>query len=213
VKLHNPSLSLLALCLTFAAIPASAQTVYSNGAINGNSDAWTINLGYIVSDTFNVANSGATITGADFGMWLFAGDTVTSAEVSITSGENGGTSYFDQTLNVTQSGCVANEYGYNICQERVAFSGPSLNGGTYWVNLQNASVPNGDPVYWDENYGPATASENTIGSIASEAFTILGTTGTSTSTTTTGTVPESSSIILFGSGILGIAGMFRRKLF
>jgi hypothetical protein len=36
---------------------------------------------------------------------------------------------------------------------------------------------------------------------------------TSTSTTTTGTVPEPSSVMLFGSGILGLAGMLRRKLF
>jgi hypothetical protein len=71
-----------------------AQTVYSNGPINGNTDAWTINFGYVVSDTFNVANNGTTIGGASFGMWLFSGDTLTSAELSITSGENGGTSYF-----------------------------------------------------------------------------------------------------------------------
>ena len=90
------SLSLLALCLTLAAVPAMAQTVYSNGPINGNTDAWTINFGFIVSDTFNVTNNDTTITGGSFGMWLFPGDTLTSAELSITSGENSGTSYFDQ---------------------------------------------------------------------------------------------------------------------
>ena len=36
---------------------------------------------------------------------------------------------------------------------------------------------------------------------------------TTTSTTTTGTTPEPSSIFLFGSGILGLAGFVRRKLF
>jgi hypothetical protein len=90
--------------------------------------------------------------------------------------------------------------------------------GTYWVNLQNASVPSGDPVYWDENSGPAQASENSVGSIPSEAFTLFGSSDTTTSTTstttsTTGTsVPEPSSIMLFGSGILGLSGMLRRKL-
>jgi hypothetical protein len=70
-----------------------------------------------------------------------------SAEVSITSSELGGTSYFDQTVNFTQSGCVANQLGFNVCTESAVFSGPSLNAGTYWLNLQNASVSTGDPIY------------------------------------------------------------------
>jgi hypothetical protein len=72
-------------------------------------------------------------------------------------------------------------------------------------------VPSGDPVYWDENSGagcksigcPSQASESAVGTIASEAFTIIGTAAT----------PEPSSILLFGSGILGLAGVLRRKLF
>jgi len=209
------SLSLLALCLTLAAVPAMAQTVYSNGATNGNTDAWTINFGFIVSDTFNVTNSGTTITGGSFAMWLFPGDTLTSAELSITSGENGGTSYFDQTVNFTQGTCVTNGFGFNLCSENTTFSGPTLNSGTYWLNLQNATVPSGDPIYWDENSGPSQASENSVGSIPSESFTVLGSTTTSTTSTTSTTtsVPEPSSIMLFGSGILGLAGVLRRKLF
>ena len=82
MKLRIASLSLLALGLTLAAVPAAAQTVYSNGPINGNVDAWTINFGFIVSDTFNVANSDTTITGANFGICLFPGDTLSSAELS-----------------------------------------------------------------------------------------------------------------------------------
>ena len=51
MKMRIASLSLLALCL--AVVPAVAQTVvYDNGPINGNTDAWTINFGFIVSDTF-----------------------------------------------------------------------------------------------------------------------------------------------------------------
>ena len=213
MKMRIASLSLLALCL--AVVPAVAQTVYSNGAINGNTDAWTVNFGFVVSDTFNVTNNNTTITGGSFGMWLFSGDTLTSAELSITSGENSGTSYFDQTVNFTQGSCTANQYGYNVCQENTTFSGPTLNAGTYWLNLQNASVPSGDPVYWDENSGGSQASENSVGSIPSEAFTVLGTSSstTSTSTSTSTSVPEPSSIMLFGSGILGLAGVLRRKLF
>jgi len=206
LKLRIASLALLLLALV--AIPAMADTIYNNGATNGNTDAWTINFGFIVSDTFTVVNDNTTVTGLTFAAWVFPGDTLTSAELSITSGENGGTSYFDQTVNFTQGTCTLNQYSFNVCNESSTFSGPTLNAGTYWLNLQNASVPSGDPVYWDENSGPSQASENSIGSIPSESFTLLGNT-----TTTTGSVPEPSSIMLLGSGILGLAGVLRRKLF
>jgi hypothetical protein len=202
--------TLLVLCLALAG-PVVAQTIYSNGPINGNTDAWTINFGFIVSDTFNVTSNGTTPINASFGMWLFSGDTLTSAEMSITSGENSGVTYFDQTVYFTQGSCTTNQYGYNVCQENTTFSGPTLNAGTYWLNLQNASVPSGDPVYWDENSGPSQASENSVGSIPSEAFTIG--VGETTTTTTSTSVPEPSSIMLVGSGILGLTGWLRRKLF
>jgi hypothetical protein len=115
MKLRIALLSLFVLCLTLAAVPAVAQTLYSNGPINGNTDAWTVNFGFTVSDTFNVTINETTVTGGSFGMWLFSGDTLTSAELSITSGENSGTSYFDQTVSFEQGSCTANQYGYNVC--------------------------------------------------------------------------------------------------
>ncbi len=39
--------------LALAASPAFAQQdLYNNGPINGTTDAWTINFGYVVSDNF-----------------------------------------------------------------------------------------------------------------------------------------------------------------
>jgi uncharacterized repeat protein (TIGR03803 family) len=171
--------------------PDQWEWSYDNGPSNGNNDAWTINFGYIVSDSFNVSNGSATVTGMSFAAWMFPGDVLSTAEVSITSSENGGTSYFDQTVSFTQGTCTGNDYGYYICTETTSFNGPTLNAGTYWVNLQNASVPSGDPVYWDENSGvgcggagcPSSASESELGTIPSESFTILGTSSTTTTTT------------------------------
>jgi len=165
--------------------PLDSNDIYDNGPTNGNTDAWTINFGFIVSDSFNVTGSTATVTGMSFAAWMFPGDTLTSAEVSITSSENGGTSYFDQTVNFTQSACTNNDYGFNVCTQTASFNGPTLNAGTYWVNLQNASVPSGDPAYWDENSGPSLASQNSVGTIPSESFTILGSSTTTTTTSTT----------------------------
>jgi hypothetical protein len=193
------------------ALPALAQTLYNNGPINGTTDGWTINSGFVVSDTFTSDGSGPA-TGLVFGVWAFPGDVLQSAEVTITSSEFGGTTYTDQIVNFTQSACSGNQYGFNVCTETGTFgSQVNLESGTYWLNLQNAVVNDGDPIYWDENSGTSRASENSVGTIPSEAFTVLG--GTTTTTTTPGSVPEPGAIMMFGSGLFGVAGLLRRKLF
>jgi hypothetical protein len=222
MKLRVASLSLLALSLILAVVPAAAQGVYNNGPINGNTDAWTINFGFIIADSFTISTGNTTLTGLSFGAWLFPGDILESAEVWVTSEPLGGTSYFDQVVSFTQSGCAINQFGYNVCTESGTYSGPNLGNGTYWLNLENAIVNNGDPVYWDENSGvgctspgcPSQAQGNNCiaGShgdyscIPSESFTLYGDTGGAT-------VPEPGSIALFASGFLCVVGVLRRRLF
>ena len=214
MKMRIASLSLLALCLTLAAVPAMAQTdLYDNGPVNGQDLGWTINFGFSVSDSFTLG-SAATVTGASFWAWLIPGDTLTSVEFQI--GANAfGNELLDQTLSTTATNCFSNQFGYNVCDETATFNGGGVNlgAGTYWMTLSNASVPSGDPVYWDLNNGPSQAQENTIGTVPSESFTMWGGSTTTSTTTTSGTTPEPSSIMLFGSGILGLAGVLRRKLF
>lgn len=158
-------------------------TIYENGPINGTTDAWTINIGFAVSDSFTVGSCGQPpcITGFSFGAWLLPGDVLQSVEVSITSQPFGGTTYFDGIVTLTQDGCTTNQYAYDVCTETANLSVGSLS-GPFWVNLQNASVTNGDPVYWDENSGvgcqsdgcPSQAQNNDVGTIPSESFSVLG---------------------------------------
>jgi hypothetical protein len=211
------SLLCLALCATMPA--AAQQTLYENGPINGETDAWTINFGFAIADSFAISTGNSTVTGMSFGAWLNPGDILESVEVTLTSEPFGGTVFFDGVVNVVQSNCFVDNYGFDVCTETGRFSGPTLQNGTYWITLQNGIVNNGDPVYWDENSGigcqspgcPSTGTEDATGTIPSEAFTILGAPATST-TTTTSTTPEPDSVLLLGSGLLAVAGVLRRKL-
>ncbi len=164
--------------------PLDDSTLYENGPINGTTDAWTINFGFVVGDTFTVPSSGASVNGLVFGAWAEPGDVLENANVGITSSAFGGTIYFDGVVNFTQSACSANQYGYNVCTESGTFGSVNLAAGTYWVSLSNAVVNTGDPIYWDENSGvgcdspgcPSQAEDEGVGTIPSEAFTVEGTT-------------------------------------
>ena len=183
--------------------------LYDNGPTDGTTDAWTFNFGFVPSDQFTLS-SAAQVDGVQFAAWLFPGDVLQSVEVVFSSQEYGGTVYFDQTLNVTQSGCATNQLGFSVCNENVSFSPLTLNAGSYWMNLENGEANTDDPVYWDENRGPSEASESSLGTIPSESFTILGAGST---TTTTGTTPEPGTLMLVGSGALGFLGILRSKSF
>jgi hypothetical protein len=202
------------LCLLstrLAAIPVLAQDVlYDNGPINGTVDAWSVSGGFAVSDTFTIGGGGASVTGMSFGAWLFPGDQIHFGELSITSSEFGGTTYFDGIIDFTISDCNTNQLGFNVCTETGSFGPINLNAGRYWLTLSDFEDV-GDPLYWDENAGPSQASQNSVGTIPSESFTIFGT--ANSTTTTTGTTPEPGSIVLVGSGIVGVAGILRRKVF
>jgi hypothetical protein len=146
MKAHLSSLTMI-LCLALAALPAWAD--YDNGPINGTTDAWTINFGYIVSDTF-VPDAGS-VTGLMFGVWEYPGDVLTSVDWSITSQENGGTLYGSGTVsgkNLTDQFISTNQYGFDIDKITATGLNVAVTAGTrYWLNLQNAEVPSGDPVY------------------------------------------------------------------
>jgi len=210
------SFTLLLAVAVLLTLPAAAQIVYENGPINGNTDAWTINLGFVVADSFTISGGTTSVSGMSFGAWLTPGDTLESVEVQLTSEQLGGTIFFQGQVPITQSGCVVNNYGYDVCTETGSFTPTVFNNGTYWVDLQNAIDSAGNPVYWDENSGvgchspgcPSEAGEN-FESIPSEAFSMLGTNSSSTTTS----VPEPSSLMLFASGVLGLGALLRRKRF
>jgi hypothetical protein len=209
LKTRIASLSLLTIvCLVLAVSPAMADTLYSNGAYNGTNDGWTINFGFSVSDSFT-APSGSQVQGLSFVYWdASSQDLLTTVDMQLGSTSFGGT--INTLSGVTNTFLGTNQYGYNLYQASYSSIGSLPWSGAGYVTLSNACTTTGcsvtTPIYWDENSGSSTAYENTLGSVPSEAFTLTGT------TTTPSTTPEPSSIMLFGSGILGLAGVLRRKL-
>ena len=213
-QLRIASLSLLALiCLTLAALPASAN-LWDNGPISGLNNAWSINNGYSVGDSFQLIAASNTITSFSFGAWVAMGDTVSSVDWSIT--EQGvllasGTASGLQNLYQSTNG------GYDILKVTASGFNIPLGPGVYDLNLENAMTPQGNPVYWDENDGVgcggsdgsglnciSTAYQSGTGSIPSESFTIQG-------SGSGGTTPEPSSLLMFGSGVMGLGGLLRRR--
>ena len=211
---------LAVLCLALAGIPVWAQWSYENGPINGIIDAWTINFGFTVSDSY--VAGGTSVSGFAFGVREFPGDRMSSVGWILSTGPcsdpKGGCgsivgSGTASGPNLTDQFVSVNAFGYDIDLITVSnLNVPEVSGTKYWLTVENAAVPSGDPVYWDENSGvgchspgcPSTAYENTLGTIPSESFTISGGSG--------GTTPEPGSFVLLGSGILGLAGVLRRKL-
>ena len=201
--------------------PASPQGLglYDNGPINGTTDAWTINFGYIVSDSFTLTSNSA-VQGFDFGAWEFPGDVLTSVDWSITSSPNGGSVYGSGTVSdsdLTDTFISTNQYGYNIDNISVSGLNVSPGSGTFYLNLTNAATPSGDPVFWDENSGvgcggddgkgggcPSQAYESAAGTIASESFSIAGCTDTAVKNLQADVpIPKTSRIYVSGPYVGG----------
>lgn len=205
MKLRLASLLLLAICV-IAALPTMAAVVYTNGPINGNLAGQNISGPYAVSDSFTVS-SATSITGFDFGSWVAGGDTPTQVDWAIGTSFFGtdvasGTASLSNVLFCSASPSCGNNF-YDVYTSTVSGLNVAVGVGTYYLTLQNGATSLSGALYWDENDGPSSAMQTTTGSIGSESFTING--------GITG-VPEPGSLIIFGTGLVGLAGAMRRKL-
>ncbi len=190
----------LAAVTTFAA-SANAAVLYDNhGPSSHHVDAWTIDAGYEVSDSFNLSQ-GSTLTGVAFDGWNFRGETATSVDWSIldASPEFGGATLASGTGALTAT--FTGDVGFGVYPiDTYAFDLPSLHlgAGTYWLKLDNAQ--GASVTYWDESGGPSASFHNALGEIASHTFTVTG---------TTGAIPEPATWALMLTGFLGAGAALR----
>lgn len=198
------------IALGLASGTANAAVLYSNGPANNQVDAWTINFGMAVADSF-VLGAPSKLTGADFSVWLYPFNDATSVDWTILDGMPGtGTALSHGTAALTTSSPFMNGYNYWIRTASFALPNITLAAGTYWLELENLVVSGGASGFWDINGGPSSAWENTIGDVTicpdgspgpgnrcSTTFEILG----------DASVPEpASALIVFGAlALLGSA--------
>ena len=215
------TLSLLVLCLALA---ASAQ-IYSEGPIDGNDNAFFVTgpnlpnfLGSVqdISNGFVAANSGAPGV-LEWGEWSVGAPTSFSYELgSAAFGTDIGSGTVGQTAG-NSTLLFTNGFGYGVYDVKVGITSAAMTAGsTYWLSISNATDASNDGTQgWDipngGSGGPATCNFRQSGTnfgncgLGGESFTLSG--GTPPPNT-----PEPSSIMLFGSGILGLAGVLRRKM-
>jgi hypothetical protein len=197
----------LPLLCVLLALPACAGVIYDNGPINGTNTAYSINDGFTVTNSFTLTNA-SSVTGANIGLWIDSGATLLTVDWAITSDPFGGTTFGSGTAGLTYDYWGSPSFLYNTYSAGFTLSPVILAPGTYWLQLANATGTSGANIYWDENSGPSTAWQTSgwgTYPIGSEAFQILG-------NTSEDSVPEPGSLALFGSGVLILAGLFRRRV-
>jgi hypothetical protein len=193
-----------AAVIAFASLAAAkADVLYDNGPANGTLGAVNIS-GFGVSNSFTLP-SASIVTGVDFAAELFTGETMSSISWGIVTTPATYTAPNSSPVSgtIVCSSCI---FGFlDLYQNSFSTGSVSLAAGTYYLVLTGASTSGGDTGFWDQNNGPSTASQQSVGPIQSESFQIIG---------ATAPVPEPSTwaLALFGFVGLGSARFVRRWL-
>ena len=180
------------LCLTLVAT-ALAQGNYENAPAHGAANSYISNFGYVVNDAF-------------------------PPEESFQSGVQGpsapGTTSYSPGIADTR-GALAdglsalNPASYELDMLSSQLTVPAGSGSIYWLDLDNKGGLIGGLAYWVEDVGAGCKSSACLSNVAagvvdavpSEAFSL----------DVPNPVPEPSSILLLGAGILAIAVVLRRR--
>lgn len=205
------SISALIIVLMLAVTPSFADNtiLYTNGPIKGTENPYSITGGDAVSDSFTLSNP-STISSFSAGLWVLPGDSPAGLSWAILSASGdpfSGTPLASGSASLTAHNFSNSPAGFGFDRYPIftsTVSGLSVNlpAGSYYLVLYNgtaASLPN---LYWDENDGLSTAFSKGTGAVGSEAFTIYG---------PTSVTPEPGTMLMFGTGALGLFGAFRRR--
>ncbi len=196
------SVFLALLCLAVSGVAAHADVLYNNGTGSEYLPMWDISGNAAVSNQFTCSFAICNTQTLEFDATYPGGTFPTKVDWSISSDPFGGTIYASGTSQLPLF--YACDPDGIVCLFDVNFAS-TLAGGTYYLTLTGVdgslewdtpSNPlNGNNAYAKDQNGVITSN------IAGEGFKINGTSAT----------PEPGSMVLFGSGVLGLAGVLRRR--
>jgi len=201
----NKRVCRLTFTVLAAAIPASANILYSNGAVNGTVNGYGISPLFAVTDSFTLTSASVLTGVGGIGLWTDAvGDTPLSVQWGIsglpdfTNGAGGG----GAPVATLASTFLFDTGPFSVYRSSFPLPNIALPAGVYYLSLQNGTTAQSLELFWDENDGPSVAFQTFVGQIPSESFQILGT-----------SVPEPNTELPLLVLLLCMVGLVRLRCF
>jgi PEP-CTERM motif len=203
MKFRVTSLLFLAVCfLVLSGIPAHAiDVLYNNGGGSEFLPMWDISGSNMGSNQFTCSFGACNTQILEFDATPTWGTDATTVNWSVTSSPLGGGTTFASGTSALPQIYACDPDGV-VCLFDINFA-TSLSGGSYFLNLSGVDAPLG----WDTTSHPlnGTNAYSIVNGVETDNIQGMGFKIEGTST------PEPGSILLFGSGLLGAAGMLRRR--